>query len=123
MLVKNIGKKCIGFGSLVLPPDAVGTLPAGYGSEHPTVKFYISKKWLAPVNGETKPAEPPALTEEEKAASQKKAEIEEKIRSLSRMNLEQLRGEAFALGVNFVETDTKNMITQKITEKLQAELG
>jgi len=139
MKVKNTGKKVIGFGSLVLPPDAVAELPAGYDPSHPTVRFYIDKGWLAPC-GEAVPVDPAdakvdlpdvagdsanatALTGEEKEAAQKKANVEEKIKSLSQLNLEQLRGEAFALGVDCVETDTKKAIAQKIAEKLKADLG
>ena len=147
MLVKNTGQKAIGFGTLVLPPDAVNTLPEGYGPEHPTVKFYLSKKWLVEVTDEVSAKEPehvpgmteeekvipesaqnepPDLTEEEKAemeaAAQKKAEINAKINAIGRMNLEQLRTEATSLGLEWAVNDTKSVIQQKIAEKLQAEL-
>ena len=51
MLVKNTGKKCLGFGALALLPDATGELPEGYGADHPVVKFYLGKKWLVEVKG------------------------------------------------------------------------
>jgi len=143
MQVKNTGKKCIGFGTVVLAPDAVGTLPDGYGADHPTVKYLMDKKWLTPVKGgkaapandpppQTPPANdpPPELTEEEKAAkaaedaeNEWKAGIAAKIKEVGKMNLEPLRGEAFALGIEWVESDTKAILVQKITEKLQAEMG
>ena len=137
MLVKNAGKKTIGFGALVLPPDAVDTLPEGYGADHPTVKFYLAKKWLVEVKGGKAPTDetpppitPPELTPEQIAAKQaeeavaaKRAEIDAKIKSIGRMNLEPLRGEAFALGIEWTEDDTKATLVQKITEKLQAEMG
>jgi hypothetical protein len=137
MVVQNTGKKCIGFGVIVLPPDGVGTLPEGFGPDHPTVSFYISKKWLtvlaenntppqtAPVTHPAAPPQdpPPELTEEEKVAAQKKAEIDAKVKAFGRLNLEPLRVEATTLGVAWAETDTKNILLQKITEKLQAEMG
>lgn len=57
MYVKNTGKKCIGFGSVIILPDEVKELPAGFDANHPTVKFYIAKKWLTPEAdaGELKP--------------------------------------------------------------------
>jgi len=125
MRVKNTGKKVIGFGSLVLPPDDVAELPEGYGPSHPTVRFYIDKGWLAPC-GEAVPVDSADakvdLADVAGNSAQKEANVEEKIKSLSQMNLEQLRGEAFALGVDCTETDTKKAIAQKIAEKLKADL-
>ena len=136
MLVKNIGKKTIGFGAEYILPDQTKELPVGYGETHPTVEYYFKRNYLVKVDaesvadGETNPgggSDTPGagveLTEEEKVAAQKKAEIDAKIEALAKMNLEQLRGEAFALGVECAESDTKKMIAQKITEKLQTELG
>jgi hypothetical protein len=105
MLIKNIGKKCIGFGALVLTPDAVGALPGGYSLDHPTVKFYLEKGWIAPVKGG---GPGPA---------------EQKARAVSKMSLEPLREEATALGIEWTEDDTKPVLRQKITEKLQTEKG
>ena len=138
MRVQNLGKKVIGFGSVILPPDAVDTLPVGYGPDHPVIKFYISRGWLKELKGNAQPAPPapppvtpPAeLTEEEKAAkaaadaaAAKKAELDAKIKNIGKLNLEPLRGEAFALGIEWTEGDTKAVLVQKITEKLTAEMG
>ena len=126
MLVQNIGKKVIGFGAVALPPDAVGTLPAGYGPEHPVVKFYLDKKWIKEVKGgksvapkvDTPPE--PELTEEEKAKMAKKAELAAKIKAVGKLNLEPLRVEATNLDIEWTESDTKAVLAQKITEYLQA---
>ena len=133
MLVKNTGQKTIGFGALVLPPDAVDTLPTGFDAKHPTVQFYLSKGWLTEVKEKDNtppPANlpqdpPPELTEEQKAAAetaaQKAAEIDAKLKAIARMTLEQLRVEATNLGVEWIGTDTRAVLIQKITENLQAD--
>ena len=135
MLVKNTGKKCIGFGALVLLPDAVDTLPDGYGPEHPVVKFFISKKWLTVIKGKTAPApaDPPpqnpppvdpfSVPTEEEAEAARKAGIAAKIKEVGKMNLEPLRVEATALGIEWTAADTKAVLAKKITEKLTAEMG
>ena len=129
MEVRNAGRKCIGFGSVVLLPEEVKTLPEGFGPEHPVVKFYIAKKWLVPVEGgnaqplrETPP--PPEnrdSTGDETTEALSKAELESKIAAVRRMNLEPLRTEASALGIAFEEDDTRDTLRSKIVEKLQAE--
>ena len=124
LLVKNTSIKPMGFGSFILAPDAVGELPGGYGLKHPAVSFYLEKGWLTQVErAEEQPTAetpPPGLPAEETAAK-KKAETAAKIGALDRMNLEELRKEATAVGVEWVDGDTKKVIAQKITEKLQAE--
>jgi hypothetical protein len=147
MFVKNTGKKTIGFGSYVLTPDAVGELPVGYGPEHPTVAFYLSKGWLTSVElvdgvasqvpqpspDPLTPSDQLELTEEEKAealalvnkvriaAFGNPEDVTAKIKSLDRMNLDPLRYEAAALSVEWSELDTKAVLIKKITEKLQGE--
>ena len=152
MRVKNTGAKTIGLGGIVLPPDAVGDLPEGFGESHPTVGYYLGKKWLTPVNGggEGAPAETddgeqavegkmpvnegkegaPAETgdgeqAEGKTPEEKKAEADARIRAVNggKMNIEALRGEASALGVEWSEADTKAVLANKITEKLRTEMG
>jgi hypothetical protein len=125
-------------------PDNISELPEGFGPQHPTVKFFLGKGWLVPVDKDAKAPDPiPGLTPEkvtpenttteltqeeaaakaaEEAAAIKKAETEARIKALDRMNLEALRNEAAAVGVEWADGDTKAMIAQKITEKLQAEL-
>lgn len=125
MFVKNTSEKTIGFGSLILLPGASDTLPTGFDEKHPTVKFYIERGWLtptiAPATQETPPNSPPALSDEEKAAQDKAAELDKKIKALNSMNLDPLRTLATELGIEFTPTDTKDTLKQKITEKYQAE--
>lgn len=140
MLVKNMGKKCIGFGKEVILPDETKPLPAGYGETHPTVAFYLAKGYLVKVDppaaepsanpetgeGNENPpqVDPFALTDEQKAEAARKADIEAKIKAVGEMkNREPLRVEAAALGIEFKDTDTVEVLKQKVTEKLQAELG
>lgn len=51
MKIKNLTIKPIGFGSTVILPDEIGTLPQGYGKNHPTVKYYLSRKWIKEIGG------------------------------------------------------------------------
>ena len=147
MLVKNNGQKIIGFGSVHILPGETKMLPEGYDESHPTVAYYLLRGYLVKVDASRPPAQdvkvpdnpgvpgsdtgdPNAktdpggveLTDEEKAAAAKIAEIEAKIKAVGKMNLEPLRGEAFALGIEWKEEDTKAILVQKITEKLQAEI-
>ena len=136
MLVKNIGNKTIGFGAIHIAPDEVKELPEGYGKEHPTVAFYLMRKYLieaenpADESGGTGNAPPQvdpfALTDEQKAAAaaeQKKAELEALVKTVGEMkNRDPLRDEARKLGIDFKETDTVEVLKQKITEKLQADI-
>ena len=150
MLVKNTGKKIIGMGAVYVAPNEKIELPEGYGPEHPTIKFYLAKKWLTPVkekaaqvteddaddeettdettgdeNAEpaTNQAPPQTPVQVTIPPAPQASPIDSKIKAISKMNLEQLRGEAFNLGVEWAESDTKEMIRQKITEKLQTEVG
>ena len=147
MTVKNKTNKPIGFGNLVLLPDNIGTLPEGFGADHPTVKFYISKKWLEVVKGKAAKSAAPAkdddppvdpfkveddddtsdgdddLTDEEKAEAQRKADLGAKIEAVAKMNREPLREEATALGIEWEDADTVAVLRQKITARLQAEMG
>jgi len=132
VLVKNTTNKPIGFGSVILLPDSISKLPEGFGPDHPTVKFFLGKKWLvevdenAPKDDASNPSSitPERLTPEQSTPEQTAAKAAEdvaaKIKALDRMNLEALRNEANTLGVAWAESDTKAMIAQKITEKLQA---
>ena len=117
MIVKNTGKKTIGFGELVLPPDAESALPEGYGPDHPTVVFYVNKKWLTEISV------PGSGAGSASGPAMMPAGITTKIRGLGKMNLDPLRTEASALGVEWAEDDTKATLVQKITEKLLAGAG
>ena len=50
MLIKNISKKSIGFGRLVVAPDETVKLPKGFDRNHPVVSWYIKQGFIAEVN-------------------------------------------------------------------------
>ena len=47
LTVKNISTKIIGFGIEHILPDQTVTLPKEYNENHPTIKFYLDRGWLA----------------------------------------------------------------------------
>jgi hypothetical protein len=116
MIVKNIGKKTIGFGTLVLPPDAKDVLPDGFGKEHPTVSFYFKKGWIEEVDGGgidnplhdltaqsiQLPADPPGG---DNGGGNK---------SVDRMSLEELKTLASEMGIEVLESDTRKPLIEKI---------
>lgn len=125
MKVKNLTVKPMGFSSTIILPDEVGTLPQDYGKDHPTVKYYLSRNWIKVVDGvngnggapaavnvgvniNANPNEPGAPAESTGGSngSQNKP--------IDRMNKEELQALAFERGVEFVETDTKAMLIEKI---------
>lgn len=132
MKVKNLTVKPMGFGATIILPDEVGTLPQGYGKDHPTVKYYLSRNWIKVVDGvngnggapaavnvgvniNTNPNEPGAPAESTGGdnGGQNKP--------IDRMNKEELQALAFARGVEFVDTDTKVMLIEKIRAAQSAE--
>lgn len=128
MKVKNLTVKPMGFGSIIILPDDVGTLPQGYDQDHPTVKYYLSRNWIKVVGGTNKNGGAPAAvnvgvninanpnepdTPAERTGSQNKP--------IDRMNKEELQALAFERGVEFVETDTKAMLIEKIRAAQSAE--
>jgi len=123
MLVKNASAKPIGFGSTILMPEDVCSLPPlnakgepeGYGPNHPTIKFYLERKWLVPTESKPEPEQSEPNAEEKTAAA------ETKPKGRSRMSREELREEAAALGIEWAESDTRETLIQKITERLQAD--
>jgi len=110
MLVKNTSKKIIGFGNFVLLQNSTGELPVGYDETHPTIKYYLQKGWLKAVNVNTA-AEP----------KNEDSDVDKKIKEIAKMNLESLRAETTALGVEFTEADTRAILIDKITAKLKTE--
>ena len=128
MLVKNTGKRVLGFGSVTMQPDEIKELPDGYGAKHPTVKFYLAKGWLvqaeAPAAAASKKS---ALTDEEKAAveaskqaAKKEAELKKILKDVAKMNLDQLRAKAGELGIEIADSDAETALVEKITAKLSA---
>jgi hypothetical protein len=136
MKVKNISGKVVGFGNTHILPGEVGELPQGYSESHPVVKFYLEKKFLASVNyipEETEAdiaaraaAASAALEAEAKAKAEAleaeaKEALEQKVKSLEALKLEELQILAGELGVEFAPTDTKAILKQKITDAYQSE--
>ena len=136
--VKNLSEKPIGFGTMVLMPDHAGQLPAGFDENHPTVAFFLRKKFLVIVDAAAE-AERAALEAKEEAerkaadaaeaqkeaaealAKAKTAEIEAQIRDISRMNLQPLRELAKKHNLEFADNDTVAVLREKLTAHLQAQ--
>ena len=111
MLVRNASVKTLGFGDKYIVPGEVGELPKGFGKQHPTVNYFLSKGWLTIVEAKKKSSK----------ESDKKVTIEEKLDKLSKMQLVHLREEANNLGIEFNDADTEEVLVEKITAKLKAE--
>lgn len=126
MKVKNLTVKPMGFGSTIILPDDVGTLPQGYDQDHPTVKYYLSRNWIKVVGGANKNGDAPAavnvgvnLNGDPNAPAESTGGGQNK--PIDRMNKEELQALAFECGVEFVETDTKAMLIEKIRAAQSAE--
>lgn len=120
MKVKNLTVKPIGFGATIILPDDVGTLPPGYDKDHPTVKYYFSRKWIEEVGGKSGDAETAS------GGVTVNADINTGVgggysKPIDRMNKEELQALAFERGVEFVDTDTKAMLVEKIKAAKAAE--
>jgi len=112
MTIKNTGKKILGFGKLAILPGEIGVLPEGFDANHPTVAYYIKKKWIE----ETEDA-----PGGEDAEATDAADLEKEIRAVKNMNLEALKAKARELGFEFGDTVTKAVLIEKITAVLTAE--
>ena len=66
-------------------------------------------------------AEEAAKAEADRLAAEKAAELDKKLKEVSKMNLDPLRVMATELGIEWTENDTKAVLQTKITEKLAAE--
>jgi len=125
MFVKNTSPKVLGFGKMMLLPDAVDNLPEGFDKSHPTIKFYFARKWLAEATpdeaAKPEPQPEPELTEAEKAeleALNKADALEKELKALKGMNKAQLQTKATELGVEFKEDETNAVLADKISAKL-----
>lgn len=123
MKVKNLTVKPMGFGATIILPDEVGTLPQGYGKDHPTVKYYLSRNWIKVVGGANEngnggaPAGVNVGVNINSNANDPGAPAENaggQGKPIDRMNKEELQALAFERGVEFAETDTKAMLIEKI---------
>lgn len=116
MKVKNLTVKPMGFGATIILPDAVGTLPQGYGKDHPTVKYYLSRNWIKVVGSDNGNGGAAAAVNVGVGINGAPAENTDsgQNKPIDRMNKEELQALATERGVAFVETDTKAMIIEKI---------
>lgn len=128
MKIKNLTAKPIGFGSTVILPDTVDTLPQGYGSDHPTVKYYLSRKWIKEVGGGSDSKNTAAVNvglnintgaDGENNGGSTGDDAGSNVgngsqKTIDRMNKEELQSLAFERGVAFADTDTKAMLIEKI---------
>lgn len=125
MKVKNLTVKPMGFGSTIILPDEVGTLPQGYDKDHPTVKYYLSRNWIEVVGGASGNGGAPAAVnvgvninntpnEPNAPAESLGSDNGGQSKPIDRMNKEELQALAFERGVEFAETDTKAMLIEKI---------
>ena len=135
MKIKNLTVKPIGFGSTIILPDETGTLPSGYGKNHPTVKYYLSRKWIAEVgktNDDAGDGEQSVNvnvnvntggdntggggdgTGNDGAGAGNTSGNSGANKPLDRMNKEELQALAFQRGVEFVDADTRQVLIDKI---------
>lgn len=153
MKIRNLTPKPIGFGSVVILPDQTGETPKGYDRDHPTVKYYLSRKWIAEVGAGRSGAAgstPTGLNvnvnaggpggaaddtnddlNDENGAGGSAANENNGAgaggsendgepggaapeKPLDRMNKDELQALAFAQGVVFADTDTRQVLIDKI---------
>lgn len=118
MKIRNLTVKPIGFGSTIILPDETGTLPQGYDKNHPTVKYYLSRKWIEEIGGTDSGSGAPAAVNVGVEVSTGGADEERpggtSSKPLDRMNKEELQALAFERGVEFAETDTRQTLIDKI---------
>ncbi|GHU52697.1 hypothetical protein AGMMS49975_09040 [Clostridia bacterium] len=148
MRVKNKYTSHIGFGTIRILPGETAELPRGYGADHPTVKFYISRGWLEIVGGKTE-GEASSVTvnvgikpldddngntggngnektnsdngekENEEDGGNATADVSKPDKPISRLNVDELKAYAKQLGLEFADTDTRNMLIDKINAALK----
>ena len=101
MKIKNLSAKPIYIGNAAILPDETKEIADAW-KNHPVVKMYIDKKLIEIADGKSSP---------------------DPKKEISKMNLESLRAKAKELEIEFADTDTKAVLVDKITAKLQAEQG
>ena len=105
--VQNIGHKAIGFGDVVILPNAedggadIKELPKGYSENHPVVKLMIAKKMLQTVDGPKEKKSPAEKTKQ---------------KTVSRMSLDELRSRCEELSIEYAEDETRADLMRKIEE-------
>ncbi len=120
MKVKNLTVKPMGFGATIILPDEVGVLPQGYGEDHPTVKYYLSRNWIKVVGGAHGSGNTPAAVNvgvsinDTNGAPADSGDNGGQVKPMDRMNKEELQALASERGVEFTENDTKAILVEKI---------
>jgi hypothetical protein len=136
MRIRNLTAKPIGFGGVVILPDQTGETPKGYDKSHPTVKYYLSRRWIVETGaiGGATVSQPAGLTVSINAGGSAGADDDEngggentntgspgatgspavENKSLDRMNKDELQALAFARNIVFAETDTRQALIDKI---------
>jgi len=117
MKVTNTGPKILGFGLLHIAPGETKELPAGFGAEHPTVKFFLGRGWLTQTS-DGGVLVPSGTTSGEDPPEGDLMQMPLTSRNVSRMRLEQLREVATNLELSWVEADTRAVLIEQITAKL-----
>jgi len=51
LIVKNTSQKIIGPGGIPILPGEIKTLDAGFGRNHPNIKWFLDKGWLTEIRG------------------------------------------------------------------------
>ena len=119
--VKNTGPKIIGLGSLIVNPDENAPLPEGFGTDHPTVKFFFARGWLERVT-ENGIVIPPNVqidkSDDEddikKDSSDNDKPLELSRRDIERLNLEGLRELATKRNLEFASNATRSTLIELI---------
>jgi hypothetical protein len=131
MQVRNKTSKNIGFGTgndaLILLPSGAedgddykssGTLPKGYGKDHPLVKYYLSKGWIEEVAPKAAPKKE-EVEDETEAEDDAEDELALEIKAVAGMNQAKLREKATSLGIGWTVKESNVALVDKITAKLQ----
>ena len=111
MKVRNNYTSHLGFGTVRILPGETAPLPIGYGQNHPTVKFYIRRKWLE-VIGESGDGTESAVSGVDVNVSTEGGGAQPK--PLSRMNRAELQARAAELDLEFSAGDSNPALAEKI---------
>ena len=117
LTVKNTSPKVIGFGVERILPDEIKTLPKQYSENHPVVKFYIERGWLAKSSDGGVLVSPNVKLEDEDDAGQKHLSK----RALGRMKQEELAELAAGRGIEIPDNPTKDILIGLILALDEAE--
>ncbi|MDR2359670.1 MAG: hypothetical protein LBD85_00085 [Oscillospiraceae bacterium] len=121
MKVKNLTTKPIGFGTLVLLPDQTAELPADFGKDHPTTKYYISRKWLSVLSASASAKVNPTVAPKDTGKQGDDADEAASEKSLSKMLLDELKAVAVELGIVYDDNVTRKVLIEAINAAKETE--